>query len=272
MAQAQQLQRLNQKGWRVGFGNLLRKESSEWWGTRTWLVHAAIWLAILNGLLAAILWRVPAEASDLPANAAAAIPGGGGVFLGVGGLATAIGIIIVAQGAIMDEKKSGTLEWVLSKPVARPAVILAKLLANAFSAIVIMVVLQGAVAYVQFALKGTPPDALLYLGGLGLLALHILFYLTLTLTLGVLLKNRGAVLGLCIAFLFSYQFVGGLAPAIVPYMPWGLMLPASPEIQGLAPMLATGQALPTLTPIYATVVWIIVMVGVAIWRFDKTEF
>ena len=53
---ARQLQRINASGWRVGFGNLLRKENEEWWGTRTWWRQAIIWALILNGILAILLW------------------------------------------------------------------------------------------------------------------------------------------------------------------------------------------------------------------------
>lgn len=276
MAQAQQLQRLNQTGWRVGFGNLLRKENGEWWGTRKWLVHALTWFAIINGLVGTVLWLAPQTIEDEPdapfSTPAQAVPDAMEIFFGLGGLATAVGVTIVMQGAIMDEKKSGTLEWILSKPVARPAVILTKWLAKGAGAIAVMVLLQGAIAYTQFALTGAPPDALRFIGGMGLLALHLLFYVTLTLMLGVVLNGRGPVIGLPLLFLFGYQLVAGMAPGIATWMPWGLVMTISPEIRGLAQMMVHGEALPTVLPIVATVGWIVVMLGVAIWRFDRTEF
>ena len=277
MAQAQQLQRLNQKGWRVGFGNLLRKESSEWWRTRSWLVHVIVWTLIINGIVAMFVWTAPQAMADEPepmfTTSAEAGPEAVDMFCGVAGIATAIGVIIVMQGAIMDEKKSGTLEWVLSKPVARPAVILTKLLANGFSVLAIMVLLQGALTYAQFVATGAPPDALHFLGGMGLLALNVVFYLTFTLMLGVVFKNRGAVLGLGMLFVFSYQIVSAILPGLTAFMPWGLVMPVSLEIsQGLASTLALSQPLPTVMPVVATAAWIVVMTAVAIWRFDKTEF
>lgn len=277
MGQAQKLQRLNQTGWRVGFGNLLRKEAGEWWRTRTWIVHVVIWLAIINGITALFLWSAPQAMADEPepmfTTAAEAVPEAVDLYFGISGIAVAIGVIIVMQGAILDEKKSGTLEWVLSKPAARPAVILTKLVANAFGVLVIMVLLQGGIAYAQFVAAGAPPDALHFLGGMGLLALYVLFYLTLTLMLGVMFKSRGAVLGLGMLFVFSYQIVSGVLPGVTPFMPWGLVMPVSLEInEGLASMLALGQPLPTVMPVIATAVWIVVMLGVAIWQFEKTEF
>ncbi len=34
---------VTESGWRARFGNLLRKESRDWWGTRRWWSQALIW-------------------------------------------------------------------------------------------------------------------------------------------------------------------------------------------------------------------------------------
>jgi hypothetical protein len=39
-----------------GFGNLLQNETRAWWGTRKWLVHLVIWVAIINGFAGVIGW------------------------------------------------------------------------------------------------------------------------------------------------------------------------------------------------------------------------
>lgn len=272
----QQLQRIESAGWRVGFGNLLRKENGEWWGTRSWLLHAVIWLAIINGIVAMVLWVAPQAAAEDPeapfTTPAEAVPEAVEIFFAMAGLATAIGIVIIMQGAIVDERESGTLEWILSKPVARPAVIISKVLANSLGALLIMILLQGAVAYAQFMLAGGQVDPPRFVGGLALLALHLLFYLVLTVLLGVVFSGRGGVIGLPLGFLFGYQLLAGIAPGLARFMPWGLLMPISEEIQGLAPMLARGEALPTLDPVYGTVGLIVVMLGLAIWRFNRMEF
>ncbi len=272
----EQLQRIDRQGWRVGFGNLLRKENGAWWGTRSWLIQAVIWLAIINGLVAMVLWMVPQAAGDNPdapfTSPQQAVPEAVEIFFAMAGMASAVGIVIIMQDSIVDERQSGTLEWILSKPVARPAVILAKALANSAGALVIMVALQGAVAYAQFMLAGGDIDPLRFVTALGLLALHLLFYLVLTLLLGVVFKGRGGVIGLPLAFLFGYQIVAGILPDLAKFMPWGLLMPISEDIRGLAQMHVHGQPLTTLTPVYGTVVLIIGMLALAIWRFNKMEF
>jgi len=183
-----------------------------------------------------------------------------------------LGIIVVMQGAILDEKKSGTAAWVLSKPVSRPAFILAKLAANTLAALLIMIVLQGAVAFVQLSLFDESPPALLpFVAGLALLGLHLIFYLTLTLMLGTLFNERAAVLGIPIGLLFGAQFLMQVAPALTQIMPWAIIIPAGGG-SALAHMAMLGQPLQTVTPIIATIVWIVIFVSVALWRFGREEF
>ena len=59
MAHGKLLQPVDGTGsWR-GFGPLFGKENRAWWGTRRWLVQAALWLAVVNGLLAMVLFALP---------------------------------------------------------------------------------------------------------------------------------------------------------------------------------------------------------------------
>lgn len=268
MAANAALQRLQESGWRRGFANVLRKENRDWWGTRTWLVHSIIWLVLINGVVFGVLKSpAPTEVEDMmPAQ-------GTMIFVMMSGLMAGLGIILVMQGAILDEKKSGTAAWVLSKPLSRPAFILAKLVANSVAALLIMIVLQGVVAFVQMqAFDPAPPALAPFLAGLGMLALHLLFYLTLTLMLGTLFKDRAAVMGIAIGLLFGAQFIAGIFPALVRIMPWWIIMPVNENPQALAHLVMSGQPLPTLTPIIGSAVLIVVFVGVALWRFQREEF
>jgi ABC-2 type transport system permease protein len=92
-----------------------------------------------------------------------------------------LGAIVLNQGMIVDEKLSGTGEWVLSKPLTRPAFLLAKLGGNFMGILVVLVGLQSLVAYLQVWLKtGEPFPVGPFLLGVAILALHVLFYVTLT--------------------------------------------------------------------------------------------
>jgi ABC-2 type transport system permease protein len=252
----------------MGFVSMFRKENREWWRTRTWLVHTIIWLLLINGVvLGMLVTPAPPEAENMPPQSSTML------FVVMCGLMTGLGIILVMQGSILDEKKSGTAAWVLSKPLSRPAFILAKLAANSLAALLIMVALQGAVAYVLMrAFDPSPPALGPFLAALGLLALHLMFYLTLTLMLGTLFKDRAAVLGIAIGLLFGAQFVAGLFPALVHIMPWTIIMPVNANPQALAQLVMNGQPLPTVTPIIGTAVLTLVFVSVALWRFEREEF
>ncbi len=266
-----------ERGWLDGFGNLFHNENAAWWRTRRWLIHVILWTVLLSGILASALWAPippapPQEGQTGPDTSDPRVLGTLLLVL-VGGLATGTGAIIVMQGVILDEKKSGTAEWILSKPVSRSAFILSKFSANALSMLLIAVVLQGVFAYgLMSARVGQPLPLGPFLSGLGILALHVLFYLSLTLVLGTLFDGRGAVLGIPLGVLYGAQMVAGMVPGLVPFMPWTLTLPLGQSDVALAMTAMLGQPLTSTTPIVATALWCVIFVGVAVWRFGREEF
>ena len=273
------LQPVQEHGWRMGFANLFRKENSEWWRSRRWWRQAIVWLLIVNGILAAGLWTHPISltgdtAESTQAQTVVTEPKdvlGLQTFFLVGGIIAALGVTIMAQGSIMDEKKFGTLEWILSKPVSRPAFFLSKWLASSIIVLVIMVALQGLVAYIQIsAAKQALLPVLPFIGAVLLMGLYILFFLTLTLMLGVIFDSRGAVIGIPLLLNLGYQFFVGFG--LVEILPYRLIYPTSLNDPALAFLLADQQPLPTIMPIISTIVWIALFVAVALWRFERTEF
>jgi ABC-2 type transport system permease protein len=269
-------QLVNERGWRRGFANMLHKENRDWWRTRRWLVNILIWLAIINGIAALMLWtptRDPsqpnAEPVMMPAEVAVSTTLLNLVILA--GLFTPIGGVIVMQGAIIDEKKSGTAPWILSKPVSRTAFIASKLIANAVALIVVTTLVQWVVAYILFAIRGSTPPLVSFAFGVALLSLHLLFYLTLTLMLGTIFSDRGPVIAIPVGILFSAQFLMNNFPLLARLTPWELIYPSGAD-QPLVIQAMMGQSLTTITPILGTVMWIVVFVGVAVWRFRREEF
>lgn len=248
-------------GWRTGLGNFLRKELHGWWGNRMWLTQLLIWLGALNGIVAIVLFVAPADATQSLARGAEGLQ----VFLGVAHIFAAVGVIILAQDAIITEKQMGTAAWVLSKPLARASFILAKVAAHALGIVVIIVAAQGLVAYGLTMLVNNGPAAQLshFAGALGALALNLLFFLALTLMLGTFFAERGPVIGLPIAFLFSQQFIAAQWPEIGKALPYAL--------DGVARALAAGAPLPTALPIFTTAALTVACIGVALWQFHRTE-
>jgi ABC-2 type transport system permease protein len=253
------------KGWLMGFDNMLRKENRLWWGSRRWLWQALLWLVIMNGLIALMLFVLPVMA---PAD-----EDGGGIPNGVEGLFNmgvtffSLGAVVLCQGIIVDEKTSGTGEWVLSKPLSRSAFLLAKLVGNGIGILTVLVGLQSLVAYGLVWLKdGVPFPIAPYLMGVGLMGLHVLFYITLTLLVGVFASNRGLVLAIPLGILLSGGLLMGFTGDLAFITPW--------PVSNLLPSLVQGMELPSIAilPFVMMPVWILIFIGLSLWKFERAEF
>jgi len=272
----QQLNATPERRWLAGFLNLFRNENAMWWRTRRWLINVILWTLLVNGVMASALYA-PIDSSEPPPSAGEVDPSNPLVLapvllLVVGGLTTSIGAIIIMQGAVIDEKTSGTAEWILSKPISRAAFILAKWLSNGLAALLIMIVLQGVIVYLVISARvGSALPVGHFVTAISLLGLHLLFYLSLTLMLGTLFDGRGAVLGIPLGLVLGAQLFLMAAPWLAEIMPWVLVIPPNGP-DSLATLAMAGQPLPTVTPIIATVAWIVVFVVVSVWRFGREEF
>jgi ABC-2 type transport system permease protein len=262
-------------GWLAGFGNMLTKELGEWFRTRRWLWQLLIWLTIINGFLAFLLFVIPWLASIMPAfkPTAEGIFGGlppevGGVmmFFSIIGLAGTIGVIILAQDEIIQEKQSGTAAWILSKPAARAAFILTKLLSNTTGALIFIVAIPGLVALGEIFLATHQVVPLTpFLAGAGVIMLGLFFYLSLVILLGALFESRGPVLGIALGIMFGGLLIRNLIPQIL------YVLPSS--MDSIALMVVQGVPLPAMfvSQVIAAAVLSIVFTLAALWRFQHTE-
>jgi ABC-2 type transport system permease protein len=252
----------------TGFFNLIRNENTLWWRTRRWLVNTITWVAVLDGILAIMLGASSGEtgprAIDLPSE-------GTIVFLTMCLVALAIGAVIIGQGAIIDEKLSGTAAWILSKPASRAAFILAKLIAHSLGLLVTGILVPGAIAFVVLTAAGGSFAIGNFVAALGIAFLNVVFYLSLTILLGTLSNGRGAAIGLPIAFLLGYQLFLGLAPWLAEITPWGFMHGAGSPMPPIA-LVAFGQSGLPMMPIVASTIWCVVFTIVALWRFGREEF
>lgn len=247
-----------------GFANLLGRENRLWWGTRRWLLQTLVGVLGMNGLLAIILFVLPgiAAAAGEPIDAREA---GTQIFFGLSALAFAVDVIIVTQDTIIGEKESGVAEWVLSKPVSRTAYVMAKFVANAAGFLVTLIIIPGIVAYILFLLAGVTMPLGSFLAAEGVVALHTLFYLALSLLMGVIANSTGTLLAVTLGSVLGgailVDFIGGAAFLT----PWPL--------GNIAVGIAMGAPLPPIAwaPIIATAVWTVVALAVAVWRFGKAE-
>src|SRR3990172_8321298 len=99
------------QGWRIGLNNMLRKEFKKRWNIRNILIQSAVWLFLLNFVVAVML----------KSEASRSIILGCSTFTFLTGILAPIGIVFSAHGSIINEIKAGTAAWVLSKPTSRTA-------------------------------------------------------------------------------------------------------------------------------------------------------
>jgi ABC-type transport system involved in multi-copper enzyme maturation permease subunit len=263
MAANAMFQRVGLIGWRTGLANLLGKENRAWWASRRWLVQSLLWTVLINGTVALnLFWD-----ADPETRLSVAI----GQLFQVGALALPVGAILLAHAETVSERQLGVTEWLLSKPVSRAAYVLSKLLAHGFGVLVILVGLQGAIAYgLGWLATGEPFPLSPYLVGMAGLAVNTLFYLALTLMMGVLTANRPLLLGVSLGTHFggvmAISFLAKFLGRFAMLTPWSLfqVLPAA----------ALGAPLPLSiwTPIGVTAVLSVVCVAVTLARFERLEF
>src|SRR4030066_2573232 len=209
-----------------GFSNMLSKELGEWFRTRRWWGRILIWPALINGVpgLLRALKQIPPEIPDML------------YYFQIAVIASTIGMIILAQDEIIQEKQSGTAAWILSKPAARRAFILTKLLSDIIGALAFIVVLPGLITLVQTYLATRQLVPLLpFLAGAGVVMLALIFYLSLVILLGVLFESRGPVLAIAFGVMLGGMFAASTLPQI------GYVLPMNMDVISL--MVAQGMPL-----------------------------
>jgi len=251
------------EGWLSGFRNMLRKENSRWAGTREWLTQSLIWLALVNGIVALVLYIGFTQSGPLTTMDAL------NLFFMLLGAFTPFGVVILTQSDVVGERQSGTAEWVLSAPLSRDAFMLSKLAVNSAWIMAIMVLLQGVAFNLILAAFGLPAvPALNMAAGLTVNCLHLIFWLALTLMLGASFHSRGPILGIPLTFLLLQDLLAGIASA---YVPWLIpLMPKSLLLQGM--QLVQGQGLTSYVPFVSVALLSVVFTAAALWRFRREEF
>ena len=276
MAVNLELQKVNEWNKLRGFSNLFSKENGAWWGTRRWWVNALLWTVLLGGLTAIMLFGPNEEVAEA-SEAEIALAGGViaytlmvslSVFFEFGVPILAIGTVILTQDLIIGEKQSGVAEWLLSKPVVRRSYVLAKLAANALPVLALLVGLPSVLVFSMLSLRlGTLFSLAPFLSAVGIMGIHTIFYLTLTLMLGTIFNHRGPILGIALGSVLGGGILGGFIKPLFYVTPW--MLPK------LAWLTATSQVIPVemgFASLVATILGSVVFTYVALVKYEKMEF
>jgi len=238
---------VTETGWRMGFSVMMKKELKAWFGTKAWWQQALLWSAMLSMFGAAGIQDPEA---------------GMMIFYMMATIFPSIATIIVAHENILEEKRSGSAAWILSKPVSREAFLLPKFLGLALGFSISMIFIPGIVVYLVFLGVGLAPSLSIYLLSLIPMALWQMFLAFLTICLGTFFSKPGPVM----AAPFLFVFLGinlGQVELISPYGPWGLYR--------ISLSLVDGSSYP-ITPALATLIVLAALIAVAIWRFKKHEF
>ncbi len=255
-------QRVNEQGWNRGLPNLFRAEMGGWWKTSAWWVQALIWFGVVNMTMASAIWGSSSEGT----------PAGIALYALFSCLFPTIAVIIILQDAVIGEKESGTAAWVLSKPASRASFIVAKLIAHSLGVLVTMTLLPGIGAYIQISLAGGVwLSPLNFLIGMAVIWLYQLFFLTLTLMLGVLFDQRGAVIGIPLALAFGSQMLISIVPALNFVLPWRLAVGIENESLSVVESIILGTPPFSWLPVFAVASFVGAFVAVAIRKFHQNE-
>jgi ABC-2 type transport system permease protein len=249
----------------AGFWNMLKIEGSPWLSPRILINQILAWFFATNLLMAITLIVIPIVEQEVIFT----IEEASVVFIGIFSQVLGIGSIIAMQSVLVGEKQSGTAAWIMSNPITRTSFILSKLVANALGILFVSVVVQGAIGYgiLSYAIGYLVPVRA-YLVAMGLQTLHTLFYITLTLALGSFLNTRGPIMGIGIFTLMGLNLFSNFIGQFIPWFP--NMVPETLKMGSI--MLLRGVEFSTSLSIIATSAYILIFIGLAIWRFKKTEF
>jgi ABC-2 type transport system permease protein len=255
---------VRESGWLSGLPNMIRKENGKWWNTRLWLTQSVIWAVLMNGLFALVLTLNNQDPASMGLPFESVV-----FFYALMGGMTPFGVMVLTQSAIVEEKRSGTAEWVLSAPLSREAFVLSKLIVNALWIFGTLVLLQGAVFELALMASGmeiVPVAALTK--GLVLHGFHLLFWLALSLMLGSFFNGRGPVLGIPILLLAFQDLIAGLGRLYIP----GIELVLPKRIEEIAAQVTLGRPVSSTIPLFAIGLQIVLFTLAAIWRFKREEF
>lgn len=258
MAQNHVFDLTNTTGRFGGLGNLLQAEFSRW-RTWDWYIMAIIWVAVISFSTLGMITSADTAITDII------------LILGfMIGMFPVIAVVIIMQDEIVSHRETGTIAWLLSKPVTRSSFILSKLIGNIVGVIVSMVIIPGIVVYVEIIVfKGIVLSPLHYILGFSLVAINLIFYLCLTLMLGTVFEQRGGIIAIPLTLCLGYSLIMNLA-AQIPVHPMTMFFAGGSD-ESLFGTLILGTPLTSVLPIISTTLFIIVFIFISLWKFNKEE-
>jgi ABC-2 type transport system permease protein len=251
----------------TGFGLMLGKEAREQVRTMRLVVVVAIFA--IFGLVSPVVARYTREIVEAV---------GGGQFGGmipaptvadaviqltknVGQFGAVIAILL-SMGAVATEKERGTAAFVLTKPVTRPAFLVAKVVAIG-ALLALASAVAGALAWVYTAILFEPLPVAGFAAAVGLVWLSLAVFAALTFLASVVAPSALVAGGIGLGLVFVAGFLSAL-PQVGAWMPTSLW--------GAADQLGVGTVPdPLLGPVLFNVVLVVAAIGLATAIFRRQE-
>lgn len=257
-----------------GLSTLLYKENMAWWKTRKWMVNSVLWSLLICGLMANLLFvptigKMATETEILNAGGLTGyvISIGLAALFEFGIAAIGIGVIVLTADAFVGEYENGICTWMLSKPVNRKSYVLSKLISNTLAVFVLLIAIPSTIAYFMLSFRMSDFFPLIsFLKGVGIMAIHTFFYLTLTMVIGVFTKSRVLILAIALASALGGSIVGSIIPQLFHVTPWALPKIASAVVSNGASTLVFG-----IGALITSIVWSIVFIVASLWKFENMD-
>jgi ABC-2 type transport system permease protein len=130
--------------------------------------------------------------------------------------------IFAVASLVIRERETGTLAWVASKPVSRGSIWTAKwLTASGMLAIVAVLIPLAATAVVVAMAYGVPDGLAVVALAIGMVA-TVVFYVTVGLTFGTILRSQVAVVAATLG-VFALPVFVGFIPMATPFLPQSIL-------------------------------------------------
>ncbi|KGA96691.1 ABC transporter permease [Alkalihalobacillus alcalophilus ATCC 27647 = CGMCC 1.3604] len=247
---------------------LVRKEFTESLrnGKWIWLPVALIILGISQPLSLYYMPQLLEVAGGLPDGAVINIPtpDAAEVLMGTlsqfGMLGTLL-FVLASMNIISAERNNGSLTFIMVRPVTEFEYILSKWL-GALAIFGVSFFLSYLLTWYYTAELFSMVDITKVLMSFLIYMLWICFVLALTLFCGVLLKNGGGIAGLSISILAVLALTSSLMPAFMKWSPTNLQTEAGQ-------ILISDPTSSLWTAVISTAVFIILLLGVAVWRLKR---
>jgi ABC-2 type transport system permease protein len=239
---------------------MLKKQMRDWYGTRKWL-----WVGGISTLLGAAFSLMMYVAAQAAASEGDAIPPEMLVDMPMILLGTILVLVpvLLAMGEVVEEKKSGTAAWIMSKPASRYGFILSKWVAVSFNVVLLSLILPGITTFaLSSVLFNVSFSITSVAGALGILALYYTTVVAATIFFGVVMKSQGAVAAIVIGALTLLPMIN-----IVPVL-WELLPTTMFNVASV--LVKTGQVLSYL-PIMGGVVAVVMSLAAALVVFNRQE-